>query len=217
MNMSPPPGRFLLHLPPSPTPTPVTQKPETRTTPSLVVGPYGVEKNGEALPRRRRPLIGHTPEGRHWAPPLTFLLTTICFIHPTRLSSLLLTARLPLPPLRLNTSSKFPLRSAPTQQATSPKAASQSTPCAKPATTAGATFVLWDATWTNTTPTNRKCAPPWWSATRRCPACTHETLIPTQLKDKFNSTLNHHKRRNRIGIPICHGAAFRTSLCPRPS
>lgn len=214
--MSPPPGHFLLHLPPSPTPTLVTQKPEMRTMPSPVVGRYGVEKNGEALPRRRRPLIGHTLQGRHWAPPLTFLLATICSIHPTPLSRLLLTARLPLPPLRLNTSLKFQLRSAPTQQATSPEAEYPWTPRAKPATTADATFVLWDATWTNTTRTNPKCAPPWWSATHRCPACTRGTLIPTQLKDKFSSPRSHHKWWNRIVIVICHRAAFRTSLCPRP-
>lgn len=214
--MSPRPGRFLLHLPPSPTPTLVTQKSEMRTMPSLVVGRYGVGKNDEALPRRRRPLIGHTLEGRHRAPPPTFLLTTICLIHPTHLSSLLPTAHLPLPPLRLSTSSKFQLHSAPTQQAMSPEAESPSTPCAKPASTVDATFVLWDATWTSTTRTSQKCAPPWWSATRRCPACPHETPIPTQLKDTFHITPNHRKWRNRIGIPICHRAAFTTSSCPQP-
>lgn len=100
----------------------VTRKLETRTMPAPVVGLYGVGKNGEALLPKRKPLTGHTLEGRQMTPPLIFLLTTICSIHPTHLSSPLLSVRLPLPPLWLNTSLKLQLHSAPTQQAMSPGA-----------------------------------------------------------------------------------------------
>lgn len=206
-SMSPPPGRCLLHLPPSPTPTLATQKPQMRTMASPAAGHYGDGKNAEALPRRRRPLTGHPLEGPCWAPPLTLLLTATCFIHPTHLCSCLLTARLPL---QLNMSLKFRLHSAATRQAVSLEGASPQSPRARPATTAGATFVLWDATWTNTMHTSQRCAPPWWSATPRRPACTQQTPTPPQLKDRFSSTRCRRKRRNSILVQVCHRAASRT-------
>lgn len=195
--MSPPPGRCLLLLPPSPTLTPLTQKLETRTTPAPAVGRRGGGKNGEAPLRRKRPPAGPTPEGRRRTP-LMPLLTTI--------SSPLLTARLPRP----NPSSRLRLDTPPP-----PGAGYPSTPCAKPATTAGATFVPWDVTWTNTTHISQMCAPPWWSATHRCPASTCQTPVPTRLQGKSNATLSH-KGWNGVTLQTCHRVASRTSFCPRP-